>query len=94
VTSRRRAKGWGSCVDGSIATLRSSVKAADRAELSRGTTGTRHRVRDENNESALAFYRKRNFYKLDAAIFMAQRLDTEPELLPPRPLNIREKREG
>jgi ribosomal protein S18 acetylase RimI-like enzyme len=47
----------------------------------------------ENNEGALAFYRKRNFYKLDAAIFLAQRLDTEPELLPPRPLNKRERRE-
>ena len=40
----------------------------------------------ENNESALTFYRKRNFYKLDAAIFMAQRLDVGPELLPPRKL--------
>jgi ribosomal protein S18 acetylase RimI-like enzyme len=48
----------------------------------------------ENNEGALAFYRKRNFYKLDAAIFLAQRLDTEPELLPPRPLNKKEPREG
>lgn len=40
----------------------------------------------ENNRTALAFYRKRNFYKLDAAIFMAQRVEQEPELLPPRPL--------
>jgi ribosomal protein S18 acetylase RimI-like enzyme len=44
----------------------------------------------ENNEHALAFYRKRNFYKLDAAIFLAQKLETEPELLPPRPLSPRE----
>jgi ribosomal protein S18 acetylase RimI-like enzyme len=40
----------------------------------------------ENNENALRFYRKRNFYKLDAAIFLAQRVESEPELLPPRPL--------
>lgn len=40
----------------------------------------------ENNESALRFYRKRSFYKLDAAIFLAQKVDSEPELLPPRPL--------
>jgi ribosomal protein S18 acetylase RimI-like enzyme len=40
----------------------------------------------ENNRPALSFYRKRNFYKLDAAIFMAQRVPNEPELLPPRTL--------
>ena len=40
----------------------------------------------ENNESALAFYRKRDFKKLDAAIFMAAPVDIEPELLPPRAL--------
>lgn len=40
----------------------------------------------ENNSQALKFYRKRNFVKLDAAIFMAQKIVTEPELLPPRPL--------
>ncbi|MEZ4366564.1 MAG: GNAT family N-acetyltransferase [Kofleriaceae bacterium] len=40
----------------------------------------------ENNERALAWYRKRNFRKLDAAIFMACAIDTEPELLPPRAL--------
>lgn len=38
----------------------------------------------ENNETALRWYRKRNFYQLDAAIFLAQRVPTEPELLPPR----------
>lgn len=38
----------------------------------------------ENNEAALRWYRKRNFYRLDAAIFLAQRVATEPELLPPR----------
>jgi ribosomal protein S18 acetylase RimI-like enzyme len=40
----------------------------------------------ENNENALAWYRKRGFRKLDAAIFLAQSVDTEPELLPPREL--------
>ncbi len=40
----------------------------------------------ENNRSALTFYRKRNFYKLDAAIFMAKKVEQVPELLPPRPL--------
>jgi ribosomal protein S18 acetylase RimI-like enzyme len=43
----------------------------------------------ENNENALAWYRKRSFYKLDAAIFMAQKLTAEPELLPPRKLRHR-----
>ncbi len=38
----------------------------------------------ENNEAALRWYRKRSFYKLDAAIFLAQKVETEPELLPPR----------
>jgi len=40
----------------------------------------------ENNENALGWYRKRGFRKLDAAIFMAQTIQSEPELLPPRPL--------
>jgi ribosomal protein S18 acetylase RimI-like enzyme len=43
----------------------------------------------ENNQSALAFYRKRNFFKLDAALFLAQKVDREPELLPPRALKAR-----
>jgi ribosomal protein S18 acetylase RimI-like enzyme len=38
----------------------------------------------ENNDNALKFYRKRSFYKLDAAIFLAQKVESEPELLPPR----------
>jgi ribosomal protein S18 acetylase RimI-like enzyme len=45
----------------------------------------------ENNESALAWYRKRNFFKLDAAIFMAQKVLAEPELLPPRKLPQRRR---
>jgi ribosomal protein S18 acetylase RimI-like enzyme len=40
----------------------------------------------ENNERALNWYKKRTFKKLDAAIFMAAPVDTEPELLPPREL--------
>jgi ribosomal protein S18 acetylase RimI-like enzyme len=40
----------------------------------------------ENNENALTWYRKRGFRKLDAAIFLAQSVETEPELLPPREL--------
>ena len=38
----------------------------------------------ENNERALKFYRKRNFTKLDAAIFLARKLEVEDELLKPR----------
>jgi ribosomal protein S18 acetylase RimI-like enzyme len=41
----------------------------------------------ENNRPALGFYRRRNFYKLDASLFLAQKIDSEPELLPPRPLS-------
>jgi ribosomal protein S18 acetylase RimI-like enzyme len=40
----------------------------------------------ENNENALRFYRTRTFYKLDAAIFLAKKVPTEAELLPPRKL--------
>src|SRR6185369_14166604 len=41
----------------------------------------------ENNMRALSFYRARNFYKLDAAIFLAKKVAAEEELLPPRPLH-------
>ena len=44
----------------------------------------------ENNDNALRFYRTRSFYKLDAAIFLAKRIPTEAEFLPPRRL----KRKG
>jgi GNAT superfamily N-acetyltransferase len=40
----------------------------------------------ENNERALSWYLKRDFKKLDAAIFMACAIETEEELLPPREL--------
>ena len=43
----------------------------------------------ENNEHALKFYRKRNFMKLDAAIFLAKKLEVEDELLKPRKLPVR-----
>ena len=46
----------------------------------------------ENNEDALRWYRRRNFYKLDAAIFLAQKVPTEPELLPPRKITARRRR--
>jgi ribosomal protein S18 acetylase RimI-like enzyme len=40
----------------------------------------------ENNDNALKFYRTRNFYRLDAAIFLAKKISSEAELLPPRRL--------
>jgi ribosomal protein S18 acetylase RimI-like enzyme len=40
----------------------------------------------ENNPRALEFYRKRDFQKLDAAVFLAKKLASEPELLPARAL--------
>jgi ribosomal protein S18 acetylase RimI-like enzyme len=40
----------------------------------------------ENNIHALTFYRARNFYKLDAAIFLAKKVAAEEELLAPRKL--------
>lgn len=45
----------------------------------------------ENNEEALRFYRKRNFQKLDAAIFLSRKLDNSGELLNPRKLKRRPK---
>jgi len=42
----------------------------------------------ENNEQALKFYRKRNFFKLDAAIFLAKKLEVEDELLLPRKIAL------
>lgn len=43
----------------------------------------------ENNEDALRFYRKRNFQKLDAAIFMSRKIETGGDLLTPRRLKPR-----
>jgi ribosomal protein S18 acetylase RimI-like enzyme len=40
----------------------------------------------ENNPNALKFYRKRDFRKLDAAVFLAKKIISEPELLPVRAL--------
>ena len=45
----------------------------------------------ENNRDALQFYRHRGFQKMDAAIFMAQKIDSAPDLLPPRKLKGREE---
>jgi ribosomal protein S18 acetylase RimI-like enzyme len=48
----------------------------------------------ENNEAALSWYRRRNFFKLDAAIFLAQKVPGEPELLPPRRIGRRRSQAG
>jgi ribosomal protein S18 acetylase RimI-like enzyme len=40
----------------------------------------------ENNPDAMKFYRKRDFRKLDAAVFLARKIPSEPELLPIRAL--------
>jgi ribosomal protein S18 acetylase RimI-like enzyme len=53
----------------------------------------------ENNEPALRFYHSRNFYRLDAAVFLAKRVPGEAELLPPRrikrpPAAPKTRREG
>ena len=48
----------------------------------------------ENNDHALIWYRKRGFRKLDAAIFLAQSVSTEPELLPPRELAPKKAEDG
>lgn len=45
----------------------------------------------ENNEDALKFYRKRNFQKLDAAIFLARRLNVDGDLLGPRTIKTQKK---
>lgn len=45
----------------------------------------------ENNEDALKFYRKRSFQKIDAAIFMARRLDVQEPLLGPRRIKLRKR---
>lgn len=45
----------------------------------------------ENNEEALSFYRKRNFHKLDAAIFLSRKIDVGDDLLGPRTIKPRKK---
>ena len=47
----------------------------------------------ENNENALKFYRTRNFYRLDAAIFLAKKISSVAELLPPRRLKKQPSKE-
>ncbi len=42
----------------------------------------------ENNERALKFYRARSFQKLDAALFLAKKIETADELLAPRKLKV------
>ena len=46
----------------------------------------------QNNNKALSFYRARSFYQLDAAIFLAKKVSSEPDLLPPRPLRPHDPR--
>jgi ribosomal protein S18 acetylase RimI-like enzyme len=48
----------------------------------------------ENNRDALTFYKHRGFQKMDAAIFMAQKIDSAPDLLPPRKLKGRGAADG
>ncbi len=48
----------------------------------------------ENNRDALAFYKHRNFHKMDAAIFMAQKIESARDLLPPRKLKPRTDEPG
>lgn len=43
----------------------------------------------ENNEVALQFYKKRNFQKMDAALFLSRKLDTSGALLDARKLRVR-----
>jgi ribosomal protein S18 acetylase RimI-like enzyme len=43
----------------------------------------------ENNKQALKFYRSRHFFKMDAAVFLARKLDVEKELLPPRKIGTK-----
>ena len=42
----------------------------------------------ENNERALKFYRTRNCFKLDSAIFMAKKVSVDAELLAPRKIRL------
>jgi ribosomal protein S18 acetylase RimI-like enzyme len=46
----------------------------------------------ENNKEAQKFYRKRNFIKLDAAVFLARRLSVTGDLLGPRKIKLRKAR--
>lgn len=43
----------------------------------------------QNNRDALTWYHKRKFFRLDAAIFLAQKVPQDAELLPARPLKTR-----
>ncbi len=58
----------------------------DQAQHLARVRGCTHLVLEvaENNKSALSWYHKRNFFRLDAAIFLAQKVPAEPELLPSR----------
>lgn len=45
----------------------------------------------ENNERALHFYRGRSFQKIDAAIFLAKKIEVEDTLLPARKIALKNK---
>jgi ribosomal protein S18 acetylase RimI-like enzyme len=64
------------------------MEQIDHAARLRGCTHIELEVA-ENNERALRFYRTRNFQKLDAAIFLAKRVEQEDALLPPRAIKQR-----
>ncbi len=63
----------------------------DQLQHTARTRGCTHLVLEvaENNKAALSWYHKRNFYRLDAAIFLAQKVPVDPDLLPARPLKKR-----
>ncbi len=72
--------------------LEVKVRRIHRRDLNRTWEFLKRVFRDVNRETAentkdsLRWYRTRNFFKLDAAIFLAQKVATPPELLPPRRL--------
>ena len=70
--------------------------ALDQIEHLARVRGCTHLVLEvaENNDNALHFYRRRSFYKLDAAIFLAKKVISEAELLPARPLKKKRETEA
>jgi ribosomal protein S18 acetylase RimI-like enzyme len=68
------------------------LEQIEHAARLRGCTHTVLEVA-ENNEEALKFYRKRNFVKLDAAIFLGKKLSVHEELLAPRKIKTRRIRQ-
>ena len=73
------------------AVLVGAAQAREQIDHAARLRGCTHVVLEvaENNEEALRFYKKRNFQKLDAAIFLSRKLETGGELLGPRKLKGR-----